>query len=125
MSQYHLCYLGTRIIYERKFLLDLKSSPLSQTPTKLPVIPGVTLDDNGKIIEEDEDSLTLGTTPEEETEKPAKNKDKKDSNGIYNFISIKKSLFGGYSFVASYKTELILHFNIDELLITLLLLVLF
>ena len=45
--------VGTRIIYERKFLLDLKSSPLSQTPTKLPVIPGVTLDDNGKIIEED------------------------------------------------------------------------
>jgi len=50
---------GTRIIYERKFLLDLKSSPLSQTPTKLPVIPGVTLDDHGKIIEEDEESSTV------------------------------------------------------------------
>ncbi|XP_065668053.1 eukaryotic translation initiation factor 4E-binding protein 3-like [Hydra vulgaris] len=46
---------GTRIIYERKFLLDLKSSPLSRTPTNLPVIPGVTLDDNGKIIEEMEE----------------------------------------------------------------------
>jgi len=49
---------GTRIIYERKFLLDMKSSPLSQTPTKLPIIPGVTLDDHGKIIEEDEDGLS-------------------------------------------------------------------
>lgn len=44
---------GSRIIYERKFLLNLKSSPLAQTPTRLPVIPGVTLDDNGKLIEED------------------------------------------------------------------------
>lgn len=50
---------GTRIIYERKFLLDMKSSPLSQTPTKLPIIPGVTLDDHGKIIEEDEGFSTL------------------------------------------------------------------
>lgn len=47
---------GTRIIYERKFLLDLKNSPLSKTPTKLPVIPGVTLDDNGIIIEEEEEA---------------------------------------------------------------------
>jgi len=61
---------GTRIIYERKFLLDLKSSPLSQTPTKLPVIPGVTLDDNGKIIEEDES--TLETLQEEADNKPVK-----------------------------------------------------
>ena len=36
-------------------MLDLKSSPLSRTPTNLPVIPGVTLDDNGKIIEEIEE----------------------------------------------------------------------
>jgi len=43
---------GTRIIYERKFLLDLKNSPLSKTPTSLPVIPGITLDDDGKVIEE-------------------------------------------------------------------------
>lgn len=49
---------GTRIIYERKFLLDLKNSPLSKTPTKLPVIPGITLDDDGKIIEEDEEPST-------------------------------------------------------------------
>lgn len=40
--------LGTRIIYERKFLLELRNSPLSQTPPRnLPLIPGVTCD--GKV----------------------------------------------------------------------------
>ncbi|KAB5549034.1 hypothetical protein PHYPO_G00062600 [Pangasianodon hypophthalmus] len=34
---------GTRIIYDRKFLLDCRSSPLAHTPpTCLPDIPGVT-----------------------------------------------------------------------------------
>ena len=33
-------------------MLDLKNSPLSKTPTSLPVIPGITLDDDGKVIEE-------------------------------------------------------------------------
>lgn len=34
---------GTRIIYDRKFLLDQRNSPLAQTPpAHLPVIPGVT-----------------------------------------------------------------------------------
>ncbi|XP_066534430.1 eukaryotic translation initiation factor 4E-binding protein 2 [Hoplias malabaricus] len=34
---------GTRIIYDRKFLLDRRHSPIAQTPPKhLPVIPGVT-----------------------------------------------------------------------------------
>ncbi|XP_062515893.1 eukaryotic translation initiation factor 4E-binding protein 1-like [Corticium candelabrum] len=34
---------GTRIIYDRKFLLQLRNSPLSKTPpSNLPVIPGVT-----------------------------------------------------------------------------------
>ncbi|XP_062867652.1 eukaryotic translation initiation factor 4E-binding protein 1 [Trichomycterus rosablanca] len=34
---------GTRIIYDRKFLLDCRSSPLAHTPpTYLPDIPGVT-----------------------------------------------------------------------------------
>ena len=67
--------------------MDLKSSPLSKTPTgsKLPIIPGVTLDDDGKIIEEDEESLNEanGTIPEETT-KPARN-DEKKSNGKYFF----------------------------------------
>uniref|UniRef100_A0A8C7ZRV5 Uncharacterized protein n=1 Tax=Oryzias sinensis TaxID=183150 RepID=A0A8C7ZRV5_9TELE len=35
--------LGTRIIYDRKFLLDRRNSPIAQTPpAHLPVIPGVT-----------------------------------------------------------------------------------
>ncbi|XP_053505185.1 eukaryotic translation initiation factor 4E-binding protein 1 [Ictalurus furcatus] len=34
---------GTRIIYDRKFLLDCRSSPLAHTPPScLPDIPGVT-----------------------------------------------------------------------------------
>ncbi|KAL7877798.1 hypothetical protein SRHO_G00044410 [Serrasalmus rhombeus] len=34
---------GTRIIYDRKFLLDQRNSPIAQTPpAHLPVIPGVT-----------------------------------------------------------------------------------
>ncbi|XP_020794026.1 eukaryotic translation initiation factor 4E-binding protein 2-like [Boleophthalmus pectinirostris] len=34
---------GTRIIYDRKFLLERRSSPLAQTPPRcLPHIPGVT-----------------------------------------------------------------------------------
>uniref|UniRef100_A0A3Q3D3R1 Eukaryotic translation initiation factor 4E binding protein 2 n=1 Tax=Hippocampus comes TaxID=109280 RepID=A0A3Q3D3R1_HIPCM len=34
---------GTRIIYDRKFLLDMRNSPMAQTPpAHLPVIPGVT-----------------------------------------------------------------------------------
>ena len=52
MQRVNCYFLGTRIIYERKFLLDLKNSPLSKTPTSLPVIPGITLDDDGKVIEE-------------------------------------------------------------------------
>ena len=40
-------FSGTRIIYERKFLMQLKSSPLAKTPPKnLPVIPGVTVKDD-------------------------------------------------------------------------------
>ncbi|KFM02558.1 Eukaryotic translation initiation factor 4E-binding protein 2, partial [Aptenodytes forsteri] len=34
---------GTRIIYDRKFLLDRRNSPMAQTPPcHLPNIPGVT-----------------------------------------------------------------------------------
>jgi hypothetical protein len=35
--------IGTRIIYERKFLMELRNSPLARTPpSNLPVIPGIT-----------------------------------------------------------------------------------
>lgn len=38
-----LSTVGTRIIYDRKFLLDRRNSPIAQTPpAHLPVIPGVT-----------------------------------------------------------------------------------
>ncbi|XP_059214445.1 eukaryotic translation initiation factor 4E-binding protein 2-like [Centropristis striata] len=33
---------GTRIIYDRKFLLQCRTSPLARTPPNLPDIPGVT-----------------------------------------------------------------------------------
>lgn len=34
---------GTRIIYDRKFLMECRNSPVAKTPTKdLPTIPGVT-----------------------------------------------------------------------------------
>lgn len=53
---------GTRIIYERNFLLQIRNSPLAKTPPKnLPVIPGVTTKagivvhrENGTIPEETE-----------------------------------------------------------------------
>ena len=36
---------GTKIVYERAFLVNLRNSPLSRTPpTNLPNIPGVTSD---------------------------------------------------------------------------------
>jgi len=71
---------GTRIIYERKFLLDMKASPLSQTPTKLPIIPGVTLDDHGKIIEEDEEGLTTLEEGDIAPTKPLQADNKKNKN---------------------------------------------
>lgn len=39
-----LSNIGTRIIYDRKFLLDCRNSPLARTPPCcLPQIPGVTV----------------------------------------------------------------------------------
>lgn len=39
---------GTRIIYDRKFLLKCRASPMSNTPpNNLPDIPGVTTPDKG------------------------------------------------------------------------------
>lgn len=35
---------GTRIIYDRLFMLAQKNSPVARTPPKLPKIPGVTSD---------------------------------------------------------------------------------
>ena len=68
---------GTKIVYERRYLLKLKNSPLSKTPCKLPVIPGVTLDDEGNVIEEEDEVMPIvqeagkSKTPATREEKPA------------------------------------------------------
>jgi len=36
---------GTKIKYNREDLLAMRNSPLAKTPTKLPIIPGVTAPD--------------------------------------------------------------------------------
>ena len=39
-----LLQIGTRIVYERAFLMQMRQSPLAKTPpANLPVIPGVTV----------------------------------------------------------------------------------
>ena len=55
---------GTRIIYERKFLLDLRNSPLSRTPpANLPSIPGVTCEDNGDTTIHEEENQKVPESP--------------------------------------------------------------
>ncbi|KGL83430.1 Eukaryotic translation initiation factor 4E-binding protein 2, partial [Tinamus guttatus] len=46
---------GTRIIYDRKFLLERRNSPMAQTPPgHLPDIPGVTSPGSGAEEAKDE-----------------------------------------------------------------------
>ncbi len=50
--QHMVQFIGTKIIYERSFLLQLRNSPLAKSPPpNLPVIPGVTVpaDPNNKV----------------------------------------------------------------------------
>ncbi|XP_001623545.2 eukaryotic translation initiation factor 4E-binding protein 1 [Nematostella vectensis] len=64
---------GTRIIYERKFLLELRNSPLAKSPpANLPVIPGVTCEDNGKPEPEEKPEVTAlpGARGEGDGEEP-------------------------------------------------------
>lgn len=57
--------IGTRIIYERKFLLELRNSPLSRTPPRnLPLIPGVTCDEKVKPESPLKDNGVVTTEPE-------------------------------------------------------------
>ena len=45
-------FLGTRIIYDRTFLLKCRASPMSNTPpTNLPDIPGVTSPEKSPVKE--------------------------------------------------------------------------
>lgn len=49
---------GTRIIYDRKFLMECRNSPVTKTPPRdLPTIPGVTSPKTG-------DELPHGSQPE-------------------------------------------------------------
>lgn len=51
---------GTRIIYDRKFLLECRSSPVTKTPPKgLPVIPGVTSPPSGDPTEKTQNGELL------------------------------------------------------------------
>ena len=44
----HIYVSGTRIIYERNFLMQCRNSPLAKSPpANLPKIPGVTSPDTG------------------------------------------------------------------------------
>jgi len=59
---------GTRIIYDRAFLLHLRNSPMSKSPPKnLPTIPGVTSPQTGK---ENKPIVKCQTTPTLTEEKP-------------------------------------------------------
>jgi len=37
-----ISHTGTRIIYDRSFLMHCRNSPLAKSPPKLPKIPGIT-----------------------------------------------------------------------------------
>ncbi|XP_062309121.1 eukaryotic translation initiation factor 4E-binding protein 3 isoform X1 [Osmerus eperlanus] len=51
---------GTKIIYDRKFLLECRNSPIARTPPCcLPHIPGVTVPPLGKLSEGMENSPHL------------------------------------------------------------------
>ncbi|KAM9379615.1 eukaryotic translation initiation factor 4E-binding protein 2 [Phaethornis superciliosus] len=54
---------GTRIIYDRKFLLDRRNSPMAQTPPcHLPDIPGVTSPGSAATEEPRADTNSLNHT---------------------------------------------------------------
>jgi len=62
---------GTKIIYERAFLMEMRNSPMARTPPKnLPKIPGVTCDLS-------KSSPTKGTKDASEPKKDEKQEDKK------------------------------------------------
>ena len=75
--------VGTRIIYERKFLLELRNSPLSRTPPRnLPLIPGVTCE--GKV--KPESPLKDNGVVTTETENDKNDNGKQFFKGVYTCI---------------------------------------
>ncbi|CAG0888415.1 unnamed protein product [Darwinula stevensoni] len=66
---------GTRIVYDRSMLMNLRQSPLSQTPPQnLPSIPGVTAPkqkkakENGHVILEDVQAESAASNPQHDGE---------------------------------------------------------
>ena len=56
-------FSGTRIIYDRSFLLQCRNSPLAKSPpANLPKIPGVT-SPGGELKENGDPQLEQGKTP--------------------------------------------------------------
>lgn len=50
-GMFSICFPGTRIVYDRTFLLQMRNSPLARTPPKnLPVIPGITTDAPAQVL---------------------------------------------------------------------------
>jgi len=66
---------GTRIIYERKFLLELRNSPLSRTPPRnLPLIPGVTCNNKVKPESRKDNGVVAATETENDKNDHGKQK---------------------------------------------------
>jgi len=68
---------GTKIIYERAFLMEMRNSPMARTPPKnLPKIPGVTvdLDKRPSPTKQTKDS----SEPKKDEKKEEKKKDEND-----------------------------------------------
>lgn len=50
-GMFSICSPGTRIVYDRTFLLQMRNSPLARTPPRnLPVIPGITTDAPAQVL---------------------------------------------------------------------------
>ncbi|XP_018299791.1 eukaryotic translation initiation factor 4E-binding protein 3-like isoform X2 [Mycetomoellerius zeteki] len=69
---YYYYYSGTRIVYDRAFLMNLRNSPISRTPPRNPLtIPSELLRGNTPVITKDpakntnKDSLTIEESAEQ------------------------------------------------------------
>ncbi|XP_018361757.1 PREDICTED: eukaryotic translation initiation factor 4E-binding protein 3-like isoform X2 [Trachymyrmex cornetzi] len=69
---YYYYYSGTRIVYERAFLMNLRNSPISRTPPRNPLtIPSELLKGNTPVIMKDpakntnKDSLVIEESAEQ------------------------------------------------------------
>jgi hypothetical protein len=61
---------GTRIIYDRDFLLQCRNSPLTKSPPpNLPNIPGIT-DVTGSVVQQENVAVEASGVTEEKSAKP-------------------------------------------------------